>query len=750
MKKLAIAILIFFITGYFMFFYKPEEKIAVVINEEPITIEDTIKTEDDNLLVPAISFFDELGFETFWDETNNILSANLGDFRLVLPAGSREITVNGQSREWDVPVTMVEGIAYIPLRHATEAVGAFIEWNEQTRTVNISTLQEVFDPEKPDDQEGPLLFLAYPPTSPFTYYGHSLFVFGTTKSYSQVKVTVNGDPVEIIDNRTGNFLTMVDIPRGEEFPIVVEATGLEGTSTIERSVIYPAPWKPMHREPLAVHSTYLVPGENQVLKIGDTLTIAFQGSPGAEAHFRIGDNGSWNSMTELAYVGGPRGEGGIYTAVYKVEQKDLPASGSTRPKTITVSLRRGGNEVTRVLPGRVSFTADSPYKIIEIKKEHELKNRGWLYQMRESGLTLHSSTVGGNGHPTTVISYLVAGTRYEAEGMSGNYYRINLYGDQNYLIHKDMVNVLESKEFLEPSLNGLRLLETTGKVRLIFITDERFHFFIEDGKDNLAIKAYGLEIDQDLQIPDLTLKVEDLNLAPNHSEGPDSWTITINFDFNMTAFSRKWSGNNLIIDIYKPQKTVEENIFQDKTIIIDPGHGGRDTGAPGPGVIHEKDVNLAISLYLRDLLSAEGTNVIMTRTEDIFVNLYDRPEQIDQYDADIFVSVHSNAHAQDAPATEIHGIMVLYNYAHNEALAEIMLKTLDEEMELPAFRIWRRNIAVLRHPQIPSVLVEAGYMMHPEDNWYILHPLGQREFARAIKEGIKNYFLFTSMPSSIE
>ena len=85
--------------------------------------------------------------------------------------------------------------------------------------------------------------------------------------------------------------------------------------------------------------------------------------------------------------------------------------------------------------------------------------------------------------------------------------------------------------------------------------------------------------------------------------------------------------------------------------------------------------------------------------------------------------------------------MTLYNYDHNEKLADIMLDTVTEEMDLPALYTWRRNIAVTRHTQFPSVLVEAGYMMHPQDNWYILHPSGQEKFARAMMEGIKEYFI---------
>ncbi|MCG2688380.1 N-acetylmuramoyl-L-alanine amidase, partial [Candidatus Parcubacteria bacterium] len=74
-------------------------------------------------------------------------------------------------------------------------------------------------------------------------------------------------------------------------------------------------------------------------------------------------------------------------------------------------------------------------------------------------------------------------------------------------------------------------------------------------------------------------------------------------------------------------------------------------------------------------------------------------------------------------------------------LAKIMLDNLVERMGLPQMGVRKRNdLAVLRRPQVPSVLVETAYMMHPEDNWYLLQPINQKEFARAIMQGIIEYF----------
>jgi len=733
------------VTGLIYFLYESEDDISLYLNEEYFAIEEPVKVEDDDLFIPATVILEELGFETSWDSTKRILSASLGNLIYEFPAENHEIIVNGETVKWNLPVKINDSVIYLPLFPLAETLGIFVVWDENSNTLYISTPHDYFDPLRNNSHEKPLLNVAYPPKDRFVYYGSSLFVFGTTQSFSPVEVMVNGELVEIFDPRTGNFLTMIDIPRGEEFPVLVEALGANGKTALERSVLYPAPWQAMPDKPLAIHSTLLIPGEDQVLRTGDVLRIAFQGSPGGEATFWIGDSINRFSMTELAYPSGPPGEGGIYVGSYTADEHLTSDNNTSGPMSITVSLVEDEEEVIQKLPGRVVFYSESHYKIVEVREEYKLKNRGWLYIMQDNAVQVSSGTLGGAGYSTSVVRYLVEGTRYETVGMSGNYYRVNLYGNENFLIHMDMVNVLEGKRVLEPVLSKVELTETVEKIMIVLNSSERFPFLVEDGKDRLEVEMYGLQADDNLILPDLTGQVRGLRLEPGSPEHPDSIKLIIESDYNMVGFKGRWNGNNLIIDIFKPPVVDAENPLKGKTIIIDPGHGGEDTGAIGPGDIHEKDVVLPMSLYLKEMLEEEGANVIMTRSEDVFVNLYDRPEQIDQYNADFFISVHVNAHAHNAPATEIHGLMTLYNYAHNEELADVMLKTMDELTGLPAFRTWRRNIAVIRHPHIPGVLVEAGYLMHPEDNWYILQPQGQKELAGAMKEGIKRYFLSYSI-----
>ena len=740
MKRAVLALLIILITGFFFFIYDPANDAEILMNDQYIVLIDPVIIEDGKLLIPAKLLFNELGAETEWDNENRILSALLGDYKLELPVGSNNITIDDEITVWDSEVKMFNDIIYVPVRASAETLKAFIEWDDQTKTIQLSK-PIGSDPKLEDDNGGPPLHVAYPPVSQFRYYANSLFVFGTTKPYAQVEVKVNGKPVEILDPRTGNFLTMVSIPRGEEIVIRVEATDSQGTTTVERSVIYPAGWQAMPGEPLAVHPTNLIPGEDQILGPGDSLKIAFQGSPGAEAKFWFGSEENKIAMTEIAYPSGPPGTGGIYTVKYTINSQDLPDSGSSEPLPITIILQKDGEQVSRELPGKITFTSENPYKVLEVRGQDVIKNRGWLYIVRDNNYQLHAGTLGGTGYPTNVVGYLIGGTRFEAKGTSGDYYRVKVNDIDTFLIHKTAVREVTDKDTLDPTLLRLDLSETGEKMSLRLSSSERFPFLIEDGTNKLKVKLYGIEKNEILSMPSLTPAVKDLKLERCVGDCDASMNLTVELDYFMTGFEPVWVDNQLLLNIYKPQEVNRDNPLKNKTIIVDPGHGGRDIGAIGPGDVHEKDVVLAMSLYLRDLLAAEGANVIMTRTEDVFVNLYDRPERINDYDADLFISVHVNAHAHGARAVDIRGLMILYNYDHNQKLAEIMLDTMEAETDLPAFRTWRRKIAVLRHPQIPSVLVEAGYMMHPEDYWHIFHPSGQIKIARAMMEGIKEYFL---------
>ena len=747
MKKLVAILLILALPlmAYVVFTQLEETAIILTVNNVPVETEnpvvfDTV-AEQEVLYVPAIMVSELLGFKVKLSDDKNVLTTTLGKHISSINIGSRVAVIEDEQKLWDAPAKYFNETLYIPVSFVEQALYALVDWNDTEARLTIEPPRS-FDPPKNEEQNGPLLYVAYPPDNGISsYYGESLFVFGTTDSFSLVDVKVNGNPVDIIDIRSGNFLTMVSITTGTENVITIEATSDKGTSRLERSVIYPDWWEKMPGEPLAFHPSRHVPSDNLIVQAGDIINIAFQGTPGCKASFQIGNKSSRVSMTERAYPGGPSGLGGIYTATYRVSQNDLPSNGVTDYLPLTVFLSRGDKEVNMILPGKIAFLADSIYKTVEVQEEKELKNKGWLYSVQENRLQLLSATTGGSGYPTSVIGYLQTGTRFKAVGAFGDYYRVLVGNNRNHLIHRDVVIALEENILDSPVLSALTAREYTDKVQIIIYASERFPFFIADGKNYLNLKMHDIKTGETSpEITSLPASVNSLDLKLNRESSNYPAEMLVKITFDMVGFKAYWEGNNLLVELYKPFKSDKDNPLKDKVIIIDPGHGGNEKGAIGPGGVDEKDAVLSISAYLYDILTDRGAKVVMTRTEDIDVNLYDRPEEIDLYDPDLFISIHANAHAHNAPAIEIHGIMTLYNYAHNEILADIMLDTMVQETPLPKFRTWRRNIAVIRHPHVPSVLVEVGYLMHPYDNWFILHPREQEMLANAIAKGIINYF----------
>jgi len=733
------------VTDFHRLKFARELEIEIFVNGEELEPEKRGRVAEGELLLPAAFILEEMGAEVQQDQKNKILEGIFGSFRLELHEGANEVTVSGREKR-GIYVDYFDDMAYTPARPLIEAVGGFVNWEAQNKRLEIFT-PEGLDPAEWQEEEGPPLYVAYPPEESYSIYNSPLFVYGTTRSYARVDVKVNGKLVEKMDSRTGNFLSMVDVPRGEEFDIKVEATDEEGTTTVKRSVFYPEGLQTMPEKPLKLHDTHFIPDRNQVLNPGDTLRIVARGSPGAAAHFRIGE-GAYIEMTELAYPNGPPGRGGIYTATYTVSSDDAPVSGLSETMPVTVILEKDGERVNRKLPGRVAFLSDTPYKVVEVKVHSELEYCGWFRKICDSNYHLYTDTHGGTGYSANVASYLAEGTRFETAGVSGGYYRVKLEENETYLLHKEAVRELENKNSLEPSLKGVNLTETGEKVSLKLESLERFPFLVDSDRNQLEIKLYGVEKDEELLIPEMPGGVKKLSLEPLEPMAgePQNLVLTVELEENFTGFNSSWEGTDLVFDLDKPPKINVENPLEGKTIVVDPGHGGKDTGATGPGDLHEKDVVLEMSLQLRDMLIEEGAKVIMTRTEDRYVDLYARPQEKYLNETDLFISVHANAHPHGARAVDSHGIMTLYNYKHNEKLASIMLDKMAEGMDLPAMHTWERNIAVTRYTQFPCVLVEAGYMKHPEDNWHIFHPQGQKEFAWTMKEGIKEYFLSLAEP----
>ncbi|MDE7220028.1 MAG: N-acetylmuramoyl-L-alanine amidase [Oscillospiraceae bacterium] len=173
-------------------------------------------------------------------------------------------------------------------------------------------------------------------------------------------------------------------------------------------------------------------------------------------------------------------------------------------------------------------------------------------------------------------------------------------------------------------------------------------------------------------------------------------------------------------------------------VVLDPGHGGEANGAEYGGVM-EKDLNLSIASQAAVLLEEAGVTVLMTRTDDRYVDLYDRTALANGQKADLFVSVHCNANVDHDDVTGIY--TCAYSRDTNGwRLAQLLHQTMREAAGADDFGMEERpNLAVLRTSLVPAALVECGFMSTEEELARLVRPEYQAKLARGIADGILAY-----------
>lgn len=266
-------------------------------------------------------------------------------------------------------------------------------------------------------------------------------------------------------------------------------------------------------------------------------------------------------------------------------------------------------------------------------------------------------------------------------------------------------------------------------------------------------------------------------------------------------------GNRLVLDLYtkapgtqelvKPQVAqptkptevtqINPNAKREIVVVIDPGHGGEDPGAIGPGKVREKDIVLAISKDLRDLINKQqGYKAYLTRETDYYIGLRKRSSVARERNADLLISVHADAFvrsqargasvfalsengassetarwlAQKENSADLIGgdggvrlddkdevlagvLLDLSSTASLKAslgVGDHVLRSLGRLSHLHKNNVQQAGFVVLKSPDIPSILVETGFISNPEESRRLNTRQYQKQMAQAISTGVSRYF----------
>lgn len=422
------------------------------------------------------------------------------------------------------------------------------------------------------------------------------------------------------------------------------------------------------------------------------------------------------------------------------------------------------NPVNPVQPEENEESIITKTKIEEIKVEEVDGKQAIVVYGEDIG---EYNTISLHNPERYVIDFLDAsldyGTYFEEDANVGfiNRFRVSQFiPDDNYKKSDKIVRlVLDVKsETINPNFKI-----TNEKDRLIICPEENawknINYFTKganrfleiQNKENTNYTTRYLEEERMLEI-EIPSNAEDLKEGKivvkdglidtvDIRKNRDSADLFIRFERDVEHFVLSKRYDDKILLKFKRDSNISA---KDRTIVIDPGHGGIKPGAVKNG-IKEKDINLQISLKARKVLEDLGYNVEMTRYDDSHIGIYERVDFANNSNADLFVSFHANSNG----STDIKGVQVLYcpafkgdkdgveQYPLAKSIMDFYTKgtgAADRGI------IQRPDLPVVRQTKMPAVLIEVGFMTNEEELSLIRDDKYQNKIVDSVAKGIENYF----------
>lgn len=291
-----------------------------------------------------------------------------------------------------------------------------------------------------------------------------------------------------------------------------------------------------------------------------------------------------------------------------------------------------------------------------------------------------------------------------------------------------------------------------------------------------------------------------IDLYPMHADDANDPLMALLEDYSQGKISNRGTGADTPpvrrlpdpprAERTPPPSTPDRSHHRQPVIVLDPGHGGEDPGATGPAGTNEKNVVLPIALYLRDRLNASTAGryplrAFLTREADYFVPLNTRVHKARSVGADLFISIHADAFTnpgarggsvfalsergassnaarwlaqKENQADAVGGINIAAasraphlqralldmstaaQITDSLKLGHALLREMDKVGHLHKKQVERAGFAVLRAPDIPSVLVETAFISNPEEERKLRTAAYQSRLADALLVGVRNYF----------
>ena len=285
---------------------------------------------------------------------------------------------------------------------------------------------------------------------------------------------------------------------------------------------------------------------------------------------------------------------------------------------------------------------------------------------------------------------------------------------------------------------GYRRLSTATEIR--FPLETAVPVSVEQGNNAFTLTLYNTTAQTD------TIRLDDDPLISRldwQQVSPKQVKYTFNLKkFQQWGYKLKYENTTLVLTLrHSPRLNKSKRLpLSNIKIVLDPGHGGKESGASGPTGYLEKDVNLIVSKLLRDELVKRGAKVVMTREDDRDVSLVERQVIIDTQEPAIALSIHHNSLPDNGDAENTKGFGTFWYHSQSHSLAVFLQNYVVTNLRKPNYGVFWKNLALTRPSAAPAVLLELGFMSNPYEFEEIVNPQAQRKMASTLADGITKWF----------
>ncbi len=208
------------------------------------------------------------------------------------------------------------------------------------------------------------------------------------------------------------------------------------------------------------------------------------------------------------------------------------------------------------------------------------------------------------------------------------------------------------------------------------------------------------------------------------------------------GYKYRYDGTTFVLSLRHPPKLALQSgkPLTGAKILIDPGHGGADSGAIGANGYAEKEATLFASKLLANELVARGATVYLSRETDKAVSLDDRRALVDKIEPTISLSVHYNSLPDGGQPDRVKGFSTYWYHAQAQGLANFLHSYVTQYGGRPQYGVTWDNLALARPAESPSVLLELGFMSNPDEFEWITNPTAQQQMAKTLASGVTQWF----------